>query len=285
MKTEKMYIAKRIGLVTAIVIMVICSWFPSLDAAANQHVDDGLKRALVSFATARAANAVISAMEGTKIAVQPMGIGLTLAPGQLLDSVNDLVRQFSHLMLAASVAFAIEKVLISIGSNWAISALLTLIAAAWGYFYLREKSLPSWLTKTLVIFLMIRFAIPVAIIGSDMAFQEFMANDYKSSQQSMDVVAAQMDNLSASNTPMPDDQGVIDRMKGWTAHQAVDIKARVASWKQSAEQMTEHIVKLMAFFILQTLVIPIFLAWVLWSLARGTFEALPRTITGAAQKT
>ncbi|MCB1944024.1 MAG: hypothetical protein KDI53_18575, partial [Candidatus Accumulibacter sp.] len=84
-----------------------------------------MKRALVSFATARALNAVISVAQGTEVSMQPAGMGVVLTPGQLLDPVNDLVEQFSHLMLAASVAFGVQKVLISIGAYWVISLLLT----------------------------------------------------------------------------------------------------------------------------------------------------------------
>ena len=95
--------------------IVLCSWLAPLDAPAVQQVDAGLKRALVSFATARALNAVISVVQGTELAIQPAGIGLILTPGQVLELINDLIENFSDLMLAACVAFGVQKVLIGIG--------------------------------------------------------------------------------------------------------------------------------------------------------------------------
>ena len=92
-----------------------------------QQVDAGLKRALVSFATAWALNGVISVAQGTEIALQPAGVGVTLAPGQLLDPVNNLVEQFAQLMLIASVALGVEKILIGIGSDWTMSLALTIV--------------------------------------------------------------------------------------------------------------------------------------------------------------
>ena len=75
-------------------------------------------------------NALISVAQGTEISAQPLGVGGTLAPGQLLDPLNDLVEQFSALMLAASIAFGIQKVLITIGAYWLISLVLTGVVLA-----------------------------------------------------------------------------------------------------------------------------------------------------------
>ena len=113
-----MDIARRALLALALGALVVCSWLAPMDAPAMARVDAGLKRALVSFATARVLNAAISVAQGTEARVQPFGFGVTLAPGQVLDPVNDLVEQFSNLMLAASVVFGIQKVLIAVGGYW-----------------------------------------------------------------------------------------------------------------------------------------------------------------------
>ena len=136
----------RLALALAVGIMVALSWLGALESAANAQVDAGLKRALVSFASARALNAVISLAQGTELAFQPLGMGVTVSAGQILDPVNDLVEQFSNLMLAASVAFGVQKVLLAIGANWVISLILTATAAAWGWLLFRQRASPPWLT-------------------------------------------------------------------------------------------------------------------------------------------
>ncbi len=251
-----------------------CSWLAPLESAANQQIDAGLKRALISFASARALNAVISVAQGTEVAVHPAGVGITLAPGQLLDPVNDLVEQFANLMLAASIAFGIEKILISIGAYWLVSLLLTGAAMGWAYFYLRQRFSPTWLTRILVVLLMTRFAMPIVIIGSDMLFQEFMAEDYQSSQRVIEAASGQLDKLNPPVALAPEEQGMLDKIKGWMSQNA-DLKSRLTNLQQAAEQATERIIKLMAIFLLQTLVLPLFLLWVLWGLVRGTFERAP----------
>ena len=48
------------------VAVVLCSWLAPLDAPAMQQVDAGLKRALLSFATARVAAASVGSVWGGK---------------------------------------------------------------------------------------------------------------------------------------------------------------------------------------------------------------------------
>ena len=262
---------QRLALVVAVLIMVVCSWLAPLDAAANMQVDAGLKRALISFTTARVLNAIISVAQGTEVAVQPAGVGVIFTPGQLLDPVNDLVEQFSNLMLAASVAFGIQKLLISIGAYWPISLTLSITALAWAVLYLRQKPFPVVLSRILVVLLMIRFAVPVVTIGTEILFQKFMANDYRSSQQGIDTASGNLSKLSPPTAVTNENPGMIDSIKSWWAQNG-DVKLRYEQLKQSAEQATEHIIKLIAIFVLQTLIIPLLLLWGLYSIARRLFK-------------
>jgi hypothetical protein len=265
----------RMVLAVALALMVACSWLVPLESVANQQVDAGLKRALISFATARALNAVISVVQGTEVAVQPAGVGINFAPGQILDPVNDLVEQFAQLMLVASVAFGVEKVLITMGAHWAISSLLTVTAIAWVYAYLRRGTSPPWLTRMLLILLMTRFAMPLVIIGSDQLFREFLAADYQASQQVIEVASGQITKLNATVAPVTEDQSMVDKITGWVSRNA-DIKPHLESLKQTVEQTTERIIRLMVIFLLQTLFLPVLLLWVLWGILRGSFEMAPQ---------
>jgi len=144
---------ERFLLFLALVIILAGAWFKPLEIVATQQIDAGLKRALVSFATARALNAIISVAQGTELAIEPGGVGVKLAPGQILRPINDLVEQFAELMLAASVAFGVTKVLISIGSYWVVSLLLSAFALGWIWFRWRGRDSPVWLARVLFVLL------------------------------------------------------------------------------------------------------------------------------------
>ena len=49
----------------------------------------------------------------------PAGVGMTLAPGELLDPVNDLVEQLGELLMLVLTLLGLEKLgLALLGSFW-----------------------------------------------------------------------------------------------------------------------------------------------------------------------
>ena len=70
---------------------VLLSALTPVDRLAETQYQELFQRALITFALARTLNGVISAVQGTELALQPAGVGVTLTPGQVLDPVNDLV--------------------------------------------------------------------------------------------------------------------------------------------------------------------------------------------------
>jgi len=86
----------------------------------------------------------------------------------------------------------------------------------------------------------------------------------------------QVEEISAGDQkPHVDDRGLFDRMKAHAAEfwsQAatnIDIGARYEHLTQAAERWTEHIVKLIVIYLMQTLVIPILLLWMLYAVTRA----------------
>lgn len=270
------------GLVLGLIVMG--AWIMPLEKVAIEHVDAGLKRALVSFATARALNAAISVAQGTEISLTPVGLGVQLSVGQVLDPVNDIVEQFSQLMLAASIAFGIEKFLISIGAHQMVTLVITIFAGICAYYIFRQKPLPTLLTKILAMMIMIRFAMPLAIIGSDKMFHEFMEKDYTSSQQIIETVSGQLPAMNstpppetADGTPQAADDGtpqaadgksILGKIKDLVT-QKVNISPKFTAIQEAAERAIDKTINLMAIFLLQTLVLPLLLVWVLWSIVKG----------------
>ena len=269
-----MQIVYRLILALSLAVMVASSWLSLMDSTAIKQIDTGLNRALISFATARALNAAISVAQGTEVAVEPGGVGVNFAPGQALDPINDLVEQFSSLMLVACVAFGVQKILISIGGYWLVSLVLTAAALGWAWFYFRNQKPPVLLTRMLVVLLMIRFAIPMVTLGTDLLFQEFMDADYKASQQVIELASGQVTEINQPDTISEANQGLTYKFKDWWSQikSAVDVKAHVAELKQMAEQWAVHIINLIVIFLLQTLIIPTLLIWLLYAVARGTFD-------------
>ena len=87
---------KRYLLPFLLVLLVGLTWLQPLDQLAQAYSEAGLKRSLTAFAAARGLNAVISVIQGTEVTGGAF-VNVTLALGQVLDPVNDLVEQFAQV--------------------------------------------------------------------------------------------------------------------------------------------------------------------------------------------
>jgi len=302
--SESFIVLRRIGLVILVLIAVACSWMPGLSDRANEQIDSGFKRALVGFAVARSLNAVISVIQETELTVQPLGFGIKFAPGQALDPVNDLVETFADVMLTAAVAFGVQKALLSIVSTQAISLLVTLTAIAWLGLYL-TKGAPFILSRLLAILLAVRFAFPLIAFSVEGIHSAFLKPSYAESISKVEtaissVSALQTDLVPAkappsitgdANSKEPESkleawkkkaEEQIDSMKvkakgvfSWPSEQIDLIKGRVNDIRQKLENTTEYIARIMAVFVVETVIIPIGLLWLLWRFAGSSMWTRP----------
>lgn len=202
---EKYFQAKdlsKLATIALVMLFILLSWSKDISEMANSQVDAGLKRSLVSFASARALNAIISVVQGTEVVVHPLGFGITLTLGQVLDPINDLVEQFSSVMLMASVAFGIQKLLLSIASNWVVSALVTTLALVWTWLYWFNRA-SQRLSRLLVVVVFLRLVMPVTLIGSAFVFEKFLASDYQASLQALDQTGAALKELQGEAALLP----------------------------------------------------------------------------------
>ncbi|HYC37849.1 MAG TPA: hypothetical protein VEC19_15580 [Usitatibacter sp.] len=265
---------RRAFVAIALAVLLPLAWLGSLDNLAREHVEAGLKRALVTFATARLANAVISVLQETSVAISPMGVGVTTMPGQALDPLNDVIEQFSTLMLVASVSLGAQLVLINVGGLAAVSSVLTLVMLSWAWFaWRREAVAPRWLARALVIVLFARFAVPVAAVGSEAIFRITMSHQYAEAQGQVQATS----DLIARSAPPPESaqarpEGRIERLERWFSERKRDLQVNFAELKDRAENAIRHIVTLMALFVVQTILLPIAFLWLAYRIFGATLR-------------
>lgn len=248
---------ERTLLLAGLVIALSCAWLAPLDTKADEVVDTGLKRAVISFASARAVNAVLSVAQSADVSAKPLGVGVSLTLGQVLHPANEMVGQFAELMLAACIAFAAMKFLIVIGGAKGVSLLLSFVALWWSWLRWQNKVRPSLLSKTLLVLVLIRFGVPVVSVGSEVVFQELLVADYNAAQAGISDIPSQT-------------------FKAWLFN-VTDVRAHTEKLKQTAEKWVRHIIDLIVLFLLQTLVVPLFLFWILYRIGLALLVPAPRS--------
>lgn len=256
---------RRIAMLVVVALLALASWSTSIDSAAEERVDSILTRALVTFATARALNAVISVLQSGEVGAQ-VGVGMSVKPGELLDPVNDLIETFSDVMLAVTVALGVHKILLAIGAYWVVPIALSACAALLVLAGLRGPP-PRWLSQVFVLLVLLRFAVPVATVGSDMLFARFLAPGYETSQQALDAIEGRSAAAIESSGVEGVEEGLVAKFRRLLSD-GQDLRERAGAIGDAAGRIAEHTSNLIVVFVLQTIAFPVVLLWLLWQVAR-----------------
>jgi hypothetical protein len=238
---------KPIVLLIILAVILVCAWTRPLDKIATHRVDEGFKRAAISFGTARLIGAGIAVVKSIDV-----GIGVKFAPGQFLHPLGELVGQFAELMLAATIIFGTMKVLLVVGGSTSVSFGVTAITMVWVWYRWRGEYPPIWLSKLLIVVMLVRFAVPIVMVGSDAVYNAFMAEEYNSSQSVIAKTADQIDSSSVSGI--------------------ANVTSRISNLVEKVTHASDYIIKLMVVFLLQTLIIPLFFFWTLYRVLIAMFQ-------------
>lgn len=274
-------------LLALVTIAVVVSSVTSVDQYAREDLDSLFGRALVTFALARTLNGLISVVQGTEVALQPAGIGVTLTPGEILDPVNDLVERFSWIMLAATISLGIQQVLLDIGQWWVLRVLVGLSGLLWLWWVLKrsppgQNQQPAQQARTrtilmrvFLVLLFLRFAVPVSLVANEALYVLFLQDRYDESAQliqdaSRDLQANSAEPQAGENTGGEAETGLLQSFNKALSSTAetVNFSRRLEHLKERAAELIEHLIQLSVVFILQTGVLPLAFLWMLINLLK-----------------
>jgi hypothetical protein len=285
-------------LAVVLLLVVAVSSLTTVDRYAETRYEALFQRAFITFALARTLNGLISAVQGTELALQPAGVGVTLTPGEILDPVNDLVERFSWIMLGATISLGIQQVLLEVGQWWGVRWLVAFLGMAWLALRLFRQgaSAPdsgAWernLLRALIIVLFVRFAVPLAMISNEVLYELFLEDRYLESSQLIELAGEQMEHAVEQAGDYPGEQSGEQPGEGAApdsaepgffeslgrslsgAGEALDFNQRLERMQERAADVIQHLIQLSVVFVLQTGILPIAFLWVFLQLLKQVFR-------------
>lgn len=266
--------ARQIGVIVLVALLAVAAWMKPLEAPASETLDATMKKAFVTFATARALNAGISLLQSGQVSVQAVG-GVSFKPGEVLDPLNDLVEQFSNVMLGATVALGIQKILLSVGAYWILPPLVAAVAALWILFSVFGRTSPRWVMQLFVLLLMVRFAVPVAMLGTQALSDTFLKPEYERSQLALDQMKGRSEAPGQTGPGAAAEQGFWDKLKG-VVSDAGGMRERVAELRDAAGELAERVTMLIVVFLLETMAFPLAILWLFFVTAKTVLRPAAR---------
>jgi len=260
-------------------LIVLLGFLGPVDRLGEVQLADATKRALVAFATARGINAAISAVQGTEVALQPAGVGLTLTPGQLLDPINDLVERLSWVMLASAVSLGIQQLLLAVSASSFMGAALLAAAVVGGLWlwqpWCRQMMGATWIVRLAMLTLLLRFAMPAYVLVAEGFYQGFLAQQYSTATQQLEQTRESIEKAQAAEQPS------VKRSAGagglWSKitdsfddiRNAADLNGRIERYSGMVGNLADNVINLVVVFVVQSVLMPLLFLWALFSAARA----------------
>lgn len=267
---------KRLLWTIVIMLAVAGSLTGHIDRASETQAEDALGNALVTFAVARTLNGVISAAQGTEVALEPGGVGVVLSVGEILDPINDLIERFSAVMLIAASSLGLQTLLLNITSWWGVTAFLFVAAAGFLVVIWAPRSAAARYAgpalRILLFLLFVRFAVPVLIVGTTIISDAFLAPKQAEATAILKDTTQDIERINEETRAVPDgEQSLMDRLAEMIDEslQSMRVGDRMKELKESASNAAEHIVSLIAIFVLQTILLPLLFLWLFTAGLKG----------------
>jgi hypothetical protein len=243
-----------------------------LDTQGKELIDKAFTQAIIVFGSAKALNAVISLAQGTELDL-PF---LTVAIGQVLDPINDLVEQFSLIMLASMTSLGIQKILLGFVTNGWFNLLLALnliILNLWMFIrFKNDANIRTLFFKITVVLVFLRFAVPLMGYVNEIAYEHFVKPQYNIEQLNENIIGVkeEVSKVTHETIKQKEEQSFLSKVT--EKFDSNYYAQKIEEYKKAADNSSEYIVDLIVVFIFQTIVLPLIFLMILYYFVKGIFN-------------
>ncbi|MDD2639616.1 MAG: hypothetical protein PHS65_01325 [Arcobacteraceae bacterium] len=243
-----------------------------LDTQGKELIDKAFTQAIIVFGSAKALNAVISLAQGTELDL-PF---LTVAIGQVLDPINDLVEQFSLIMLASMTSLGIQKILLGFVTNGWFNLLLALnliILNLWMFIrFKNDANIRTLFFKITVVLVFLRFAVPLMGYVNEIAYEHFVKPQYNIEQLNENIIGVkeEVSKVTHETIKQKEEQSFLSKVT--EKFDSNYYAQKIEEYKKAADNSSEYIVDLIVVFIFQTIVLPLVFLMILYYFVKGIFN-------------
>ncbi|MEJ2539633.1 MAG: hypothetical protein P8188_06645 [Gemmatimonadota bacterium] len=264
--SRPLWLQARPWMLVLAVVAGVLSLDGSLDRGAQAGTDRVFRQALLTYAAARSLDAAVSLAEGTELALEPGGVGVTISAGEILEPLDDLVEQFSSLMLVSATSLGLQSLLLRASAWGVLTALLLLfLLARVGMAFLPHRVSPGvgrLISTGTTLLLVARFAVPLYGVATTALFERYLQPGQEEAVQALEETSTDVRELEQLDEPEVD-PGVVGRVSRWFsgAMDRLDVSERVEALRDRVGEVVDQLVHLLVVFVLQTLVLPLVFLW------------------------
>lgn len=238
---------------------------PALDAAADAYFREAIAKGGIAYATCRIINASVSIVKDSSLQLEPAGVGVSLAVGQVLDPIDDMTERLSDVLVTAITSLGVQKLAYEISLSIAPPILsIFLLAASILYLFKFERlrSLQKTLMRFLLIIVIARFCLPVSSLANEFLNTHFFNERVSTANTQLSVGSAELNQLRDFSLPEIDGVlGTIENSASFLKRKVVQLNSALVSTVNDMGDLIENLLKLtflyVGIFIIQVIVLPL----------------------------
>ncbi|MFZ7127143.1 MAG: hypothetical protein ACOWWM_13400 [Desulfobacterales bacterium] len=283
-------------------ILLFISVTNTVDDTGHEYFDKAIKNAATTYLIARGINGAISLIQDAEVMASPAGVGVSVSPGEILDPLNDLIEQFSTIMLLATASLGIQKFLLVFSGWWftkATAAVLLVIAAIGAAIgsipkcrRIFSRVCNPLFIKVMIAVLSIRLMVPFIVISNGVFESIFLHERINDRIQSIQVIEEFTTDTAIDREGV--ERNWIGGITGM-ARELGQIQEKAKILKDKLSNSVDNLIDLAALFMIQTVLFPLAffylalkMAGLLWrrDFSRYTLEYIHgrQDVGGEAQK-
>ena len=178
---------------------------PYADKNADAYFTESIAKAGLAYGVCRVINATVSVVKDSQIEVQPAGLGVSLAAGQVLDPLDDMAERASDILIASIVSLGIQKITHELCVAFApllmgvAMLVLAAISLLKGY---RAMAIRSVFLNVLILLAAARLCLPISSIVTSYLNANYFEPQITTTKNELSMVSPEMERLKDMSMPL-----------------------------------------------------------------------------------
>jgi hypothetical protein len=263
---------------------------PVLDSKADTYFDEAITKAGLSYATCRVINATVSVIKESHLQLEPAGIGLSLAVGQILDPINDMTERLSDVLVMAITSLGVQELTYEISLTLAPPIFAVFLLALSILLWFQNDRIIRLQKATMSILLIIgiaRFCLPLSSIANEFLQNNFFTDQISDANNELALGVADLDQLK--DVSLPEYDGIMEAIENsasFLKQKSIHFKDAIAVTVSNRGNIIENLLKLtflyIGVFFIQVIILPLLIFWLLLKTIHALFYTnIPMTVIHA----
>lgn len=238
-----------------------------IESVSRDYYNKTLKDATLAYVSAKVVNKVVAVVQRAEISITPFGIGITIAPGEMLAAASDAIERVSSALFSVMGIALFGKVASDIFLFLCMKLLMPLSICLYAIYLLNTKRLlffktySSYLLKvSLVLFFFFPASSLISIYINDLYVDAKVNTEMQIIQGNEDNMKNLESGIGNDLEELESNKSMWDRVKDTINPTKIieKIKAKANSILNYAEDISERLFIIFINFILTTVAIPLF---------------------------